>query len=580
MFWISIPADDFRKINDVDFSSADELAPLVTGSWKLSPDYQELEGVVASSPARSVAISLRLIANHGGASLSEVHEAPQLTQAVVSPVSDAEVIAEVNDVIALRRGTFGVIRDAFDSLLENLLAPLRQKMEENSEYRRELSDYIVSLKNPDFPWSILRPKKRGLAFLYNFSPFADTGAVVASKRLRQRAESVDVIACSYLNRKKVDTTIENIAVPYVARTAFLDLAPSWASWEPFRLFVKRALEQAQKWENENGPYEFLYTRAMWAPSHFAGVRYKLDHPDIPWTAEFSDPLSLDVQGLPRGGEIPIDDFLTPILEEVENKFGKIPDSYKTIFSLAEIVAYAFADTIMFTNDFQMQTMLEHVYSNELRERIVQHAVVSNHPTLPPMFYSLDSVDYPVDRTKINLAYFGEFYATRGITDVTSALRSLPDHLRTVFNLHVFTTYIPSKGDGKKPHGMSRRAYEDLVKRALDGVGAEGIEDQVFLNGALPYLKFLGITHAFDYLIVNDALSGEHHSCNPYLPSKWSDYAGSTANSWAFVEKGSSLSKKPATIHSPVGDAYAARNILWDLAEKKLEELDREGSQKW
>ena len=86
---------------------------------------------------------------------------------------------------------------------------------------------------------------------------------------------------------------------------------------------------------------------------------------------------------------------------------------------------------------------------------------------------------------------------------------------------------------------------------------------------------MATTEKLDYLIVNDAVSGDHHSVNPYLPSKWSDYAGSSAKSWGFVEDGSILSQKPVDVKTPVGDAYEAREVLWNMVLQKFPELDEE-----
>ena len=183
--------------------------------------------------------------------------------------------------------------------------------------------------------------------------------------------------------------------------------------------------------------------------------------------------------------------------------------------------------------------------------------------------------YEVEDSKLNLGYFGEFYSSRSITEVTAAIRTLPDRLRERVHLHVFTNFIPSGPGNQRPRNMSRRQYEDYVKRAYDGVGAEGIEEHVSFNASLPFLKFLATTEKLDYLIVNDAKTGSHHNVNPFLPSKWSDYAGSSAKSWGFVEPNSILSQKPVTVKTSVGDALGARAQLWDMVLEKFPDLKKE-----
>lgn len=435
--------------------------------------------------------------------------------------------------------------------------------------RIKFNDVLATDKDIDLDWSRIHSSPNALAILYNFSPYTDTGAVVASKRLRESGDQFDVVACSFANRKKIDATIERIAAPYVVTKTFLPMAPSWGTWNAFKGYAIRASRLATSNIASGRNYDYVYTRAMWAPSHYAGALIKREFPDLPWLAEFSDPLSLDVEGLPRGGEIPDDQFLHELLDEIEQEFGPIPESHRTIFSIAEIIAYARADRILFTNHHQQTTMLNHIYSEKLRGRVIDLAEVSNHPTLPSKFYEVEQVAYRVDPAVVNLAYFGEFYATRGLTEITMAIRMLPSNLRDKVHLHVFTNYIPEGSSGARPRGMPAKAYADLVERAISGVGAYGIEKQIHLNGSLPYLKFLGITKMFDYLLVNDAKSGAHHDVNPYLPSKWSDYAGSTASSWAFVEEGSSLAGKPATVMTQLGNVESIAEELHKIIDRKL-----------
>lgn len=476
---------------------------------------------------------------------------------------DSEIILSTLSRLELTKNLFNTPETgSFDLFEDRIYSMLAQEMAAlPHQERMRVNDKLVTQDRVQIQWKRLIGEPNAIAILYNFSPYTDTGAVVASKRLRESSKVYDVIACSFAHKKKVDPTIERIAAPYVSSRTFLPMAPSWATWDSFKGYAIRASRLAGDLIASGRSYELLYTRAMWAPSHYAGLLVKRKYPHLPWTAEFSDPLSLDVEGLPRGGTIQEDHFLLELLEPIEDRYGPVPAEHRTIFGIAEIIAYAHADTILFTNEHQRTTMLEHIYSEELRERVERYSVVSNHPTLPSEYYDTETVNYQVDSSKLNLAYFGEFYSTRGLTEVTTAIRMLPAALRECVHLHVFTNYIPSGETGSRPRGMSAVAFNDLVNRAIEGVGAYGIEKQVSLNGSLPYLKFLAITKNFDYLIVNDARSGEHHAVNPYLPSKWSDYAGSSAKSWAFIEPGSSLSMKPATVKTQLGDV---EQIVMDL----------------
>ena len=495
------------------------------------------------------------------------------SSAIVASHTDLQLMCQLDKVLA------EIIDTCFNARIRAKLKEastinaswIKDFFEDSPELRIETSDYIQAHSSTSFPWNSVLPAAEGIALLYNFSPFQDTGATVASKRIRNMGKTVDVIACSFLHKKKQDTTVETIAAPYVGSRYFLPLAPSWASWEPFSTFTLKANDYAEKLLEENPKYDFLYTRAMWAPSHFAGAFFKLNHSHIRWIAEFSDPLSLDVEGLPRGTAVTDDDLSRFFISKIAEQFPDLDQEKITVFSLAELLPYAFADELLFTNSHQLETMLEHIPSIALKERVQEHARVSNHPTLPREYYGIETSDYKVNADVVNLGYFGEFYSSRSITEVTAAMRTLPDALAKRVHLHVFTNYIPAGEGNRRPRNLSKKQFDDLVERAYHGVGAYGIEDRVTFNPSLPYLKFLATTEKLDYLIVNDAQSGQHHEINPYLPSKWSDYAGSSAKTWGFIEDGSVLSTKPIDVKTPIGDALSARVQLWDIITEKFPE---------
>ncbi|MCG7274556.1 hypothetical protein MHJ82_09540 [Corynebacterium afermentans] len=490
--------------------------------------------------------------------------------------TDLEATCALVNLVELERSAARdwQLNRSLTDISEKAVSWLPGHFESHPEDRKPYSDFIQLRCDSGFPWHAAQPAASALALLYNFSPFQDTGATVASKRLRNFSRTFDVVACSFLHKKKQDPTIERIAEPYVASKYFLPLPASWASWEPFKAFAVRASEVANSMHT-TANYEMVYSRAMWAPSIYAGFLFKQRNPEVEWVAEFSDPLSLDVEGLPRGTAVPADEVSSTMIEALTLEYPDLDVSSLSVFSLAETLAYAFADRIIFTNTNQKLTMLEHVGSAALAERVDRIGEVSNHPTLPRSYYEMERTSLEPDPAKLNLGYFGEFYSSRSIREVTAAMRTLPPKIAEKVHLHVFTNYIPASEGNRRPRNFSKKQFDELVQRAYDGVGAKGVESQVSFNASLPYLKFLATTEKLDYLIVNDAVSGDHHSVNPYLPSKWSDYAGSSAKSWGFVEDGSILSQKPVDVKTPVGDAYEAREMLWNMLLQKFPELDEE-----
>ncbi len=419
----------------------------------------------------------------------------------------------------------------------------------------------------------LRDGPATLAFCYNFVPFQDTGAITAAKRIRLAAQPTDVIACDFTGHKLTDPTSHRIAEDWVRDVSFLPLKPVWDHPQGVRDFAQQAHARAAELIREGAVFTQVYSRAMWAASHVAAAVFKLEHPEIPWRAEFSDPLSLDIHGAPRGAEIPAGDpWFLALLERVQAALPGVVLPRLNVMQLAEYVAYVLADELVFTNASQLQVMVDAIAVPEVQALVQHKSVVAPHPTLPQEAYGLCAAPVAIPQEGIHIGYFGEFYASRGLTEVTAAMARLPQGLREQVHLHVFTSFVPGEGgDGRERLDPRRRAeLEAMVGASLGDVAA--LERQIHVHAALPYLEFLAATQQFDVLVVADANAAGAFPVNPFLPSKWSDYRGSAATTWAIVDAGSELAAAIAQVEgvlsSPLGDIDAALAVLLSIADAK------------
>jgi glycosyltransferase involved in cell wall biosynthesis len=352
---------------------------------------------------------------------------------------------------------------------------------------------------------------------YCFPPYSDTSGVIAAKRVLVANERVDVIAQAMDFRRHTDDTLTRIGGTLVDRYVALNTPYGFASWKSISTYTEVGLRTYQRWTSERGAYAKLYSRAQFAASHILSARIKAASPELPWVAEFSDPLSHDAAGVVRVA--PLDDRvqLRAWRDQLARAGYSAPDG-NNLFEWCEALTFAFADTIMFTNPIQRDFMLGHCHDPALAARAAERAVVSPHPTLPREFYSMITSDYPLSPDKVNIGYFGRFYPNRGVGLVVDALAGLPEHMRGRVLLHVFTA---------EPDGVA-----DLV-REWD------IADSVSVNHYRDYLEFLNLADRMDVLLLNDAVT-PFGGTNPFLPSKWSDYKGSSTPVWGILEEGSPL----------------------------------------
>ena len=399
-------------------------------------------------------------------------------------------------------------------------------------------------------WPMPQPHAVDLVLSYCFPPYADTAAIVAAKRVRAMGRPVDVIQNQMAPKRTVDEGLASIADHLVVRRTVIDSPTYFSSWRAVTEWCERGLQQALEWDRQGPGYERVYSRAHFLASHVLAARFTLQRPDVRWTAEFSDPLSHDVKGEVR--HAPVDDgALLHALADGVRRAGFTPPTSGNVYEWAETVAFALADEILFTNEHQRDLMVRAVPDPALRERILRVATVSPHPTLEPSFYQRGEPPYVLEPGRINIAYFGNFYATRGMGAVLDGLAALPQEQRDRLCLHVFAG-----------------GPEEL----MDEVARRGLGDVVRAGPFVSFLDFLALCRRMDVLLVNDALTGGVLPANPFLPSKWSDYKGSGTPVWGMVEEGSVLADldEPALqFRTPAGHATAAGQLLSRLARGVL-----------
>jgi hypothetical protein len=396
----------------------------------------------------------------------------------------------------------------------------------------------IAAECPDEPVSWRQARARDLVIAYAFPPAEDTSAIVLARRIRLQGRMVDVVSQDLRGYRPEDTSTLRIVQGLVDRHICIRGRATFGNWARISEFCQRGLGAVDRLIDRKGPYQTVYSRAMWPASHLLAALVKSRYPAIQWTAEFSDPMHVNSEGTPRVSlvhEDPVADELRSVL----TRLGR--DSWSTnLWELVANVAYELADTVVFTNQAQRTYMLRSASDPALARRAEAKSVIAPHPTLPPEYYRMGSPLEVPTPDRVNLAYFGVLYAVRGLAEVLEGVRLLDAPDRSRLRLHLYTN---------QPEVLQ----QDVERR--------GLGDCVVSHAFVPYLDFLALTTRMDCLIVNDAVSGDSHAINPYLPSKVSDYLGSGTDIWSLVESGSSLSAVPTRYRSGVGDTAGARDVL-------------------
>jgi glycosyltransferase involved in cell wall biosynthesis len=376
-----------------------------------------------------------------------------------------------------------------------------------------------------FPWvRVNRGAASCLVFSYCFPPAIDPSGIVAAKRIVEMGQACDVICNDMSAVRKCDANLFQLVTSYVGRLEQLKCPAHFADWKAIELFAGLAVEKAADLERiKRKSYLRVYSRALWAGSHFAAALFKTRRPEIQWTAEFSDPLLLDVNGRERAGDLEVQWLAREGIQNRVRELGyDLNFADRRIFYWAEVLPYLFADQVIFTNPNQLKYMLSYCPTAQLRAEVERKAVIKPHP-IPHKWVNGADRPYHVDHRCRNLAYFGSFYANRTLGGVFESIARLRSEERERLRLYLFTSQIAE---------------------TQEQVEARGLSDAVLVLPELDYLTFLQGLNDFDVLIVNDVYKGSSAGVNPYLPSKLSDYASSRAEILALYEEGSELSRRP------------------------------------
>ncbi|WP_091699766.1 hypothetical protein [Methanobrevibacter gottschalkii] len=391
-----------------------------------------------------------------------------------------------------------------------------------------------------------------LVISYYFPPRLETSGLVVARKIMEKNLNVDVIQSAYDESSDFNEIINkhiNNRFPIDIKTK-PDYIP----------FIFKYIDLGLKAIKKN--YKKVYSRSYIYSNHFLALEYKFKNPNAEWTAEFSDPLLLnlytgEVKNYPRA-ILDNPDYINKLNEKIE-KFNEVSDTdFKALdnpsntFFMAEYLTFIFADKIIFTNENQREVMLS-VYDSELREFVMDKSKLEAHPTIDKEFYNFKDCEIRLDNNCINIAYFGTYYYIRHFESLFYAFEALNHKYKDKIKLYFFTS----------------RA--ELLKVAT---GSLKISNNIIIEKPLKYFEFLNATTKFDILLINDTITKGHFKVNPYLPSKYSDYIGSGSDIWGICEEDSILSKKELKYKSSMTDYQSSCEVLIDiLNEYGYEDLD-------
>ena len=356
-----------------------------------------------------------------------------------------------------------------------------------------------------------------LVISYLFPPSSDVSGMVLAKRYMVLEKQFDVIQANV--KDGLDKEFEKYVDRYTNEKIVIDVDCNPNFPNCIFDFVDKSMMELEKRQ----VYKRIYTRVWKMANNFLALEYKLKHPEVHWTAEFSDPLLYDIHNRRRdtdkGKDVKDSKYLDKINEAIKNLNKsegtdfKLLENPTNLHVLVEYVAYLFADEVVFTNTHQRQIMLDQ-FPIDVKDFVMAKSVIDPQPVLGDEYYHVRDFDAGLDSSKINIGYFGNLYSKRHFEDVFYAFEVLRHKYK---NRLVFHFYINNK---------------ELFMKLTENLE---ISDNIEIRDTIDYLDFLNLTTKFDVLVINDLLTKDSFNLNPYRPSKLSDYIGSKTDIWAILD---------------------------------------------
>lgn len=430
---------------------------------------------------------------------------------------------------------------AISELIDGQLSLLKNFVETSRVSGERLSDAVVKAGVRNFPWESLQidwPEAKALVISYCFPPFSDPSATVMAKRIAVSRDYVDAISADMSDVRSTDNSLKELINPWVRRSRQISCTNSFSSWEAISDFAKKASKIADKWLGET-PYRMLYSRSMWSASHVAAAIVKIAHFDLKWIAEFSDPMSLGIDGELRSGA-KVDNSLWSFFEGKLASLGIDDDEKDNHFRMVEMVTLLYADELLFTNEHQAAIVLSQ-YSGRIQEIARPKVKCLSQPTLSTDWYSIDdSLRLLPNRKVIRIGYFGSFYSHRGVGEILSVLKTRSEAGVKPLEFHVFT-----------------QNWQELEEGGDYGFKLLG-------HPYVPFLTFLNLASQFDVLFVNDSASASTFVANPFLPSKLADYLGAGVPIWGHLDEHSNINSELLHYCSRIGESRSIFEVLKKL----------------
>ncbi|WP_017548089.1 glycosyltransferase [Salinicoccus carnicancri] len=417
---------------------------------------------------------------------------------------------------------------------------LKEHMEDYALVAGEVAHYTDEY----FPYARMNEDlAKRLYISYCFPPYSDTSGIVMAKRIVERGEPCDVIHNNMYDVRSMDLTLERLAGPFIASRREINTTSSFTNSKYISLFVERAMEKLDIYR-----YREIYSRALWPASHVLAYEIFKESRNIRWIAEFSDPLYRDIKNNIRQAGFYTKKDIKEIKRHTASNYQKYLDG--NLFNMAEVIPFLFAEELVFTNELQLESMIER-FDEDFKEMVRQKSVIDRHPTLAPEYYNYQKNYVALDKDKINIGYFGNFYETRNAEEIMNIARIIKAESLDV-KIHVFT---------------------NSTRQVKSQIFSNGLKDIVEVNPYLRYFEFLSASKEFDYLMLSDARTGGYKRRNPYLPSKFSDYLGSGTKIWVQYEPGSTLAsicseKSDSIICNPLNDHGAIKENLKRITQKE------------
>ena len=337
--------------------------------------------------------------------------------------------------------------------------------------------------------------KRLLALPGVFLPYNDTITILSYKHLRTLDYDMDVLAMHTKNDDSMfedltqDSMYKKFSISYAGEYEYALITGTNHNLRKVYKNIKKYVRQAVTLSNIKN-YDVLYSSSLPNFSHLAAYKVKKKHPNIIWSASFSDAIK----------NTPFQKYYAKTYKGIRTKLAYFVSRFVNENARYQAIAFKAADVLVFVSEEQRDFMTRGKKKLLRKSIIVPFTYIKEWSIYQKV---IEQQNTPCNKPK-RILHLGNVYGLRRIECLVEGIK-LAKSIMPNLHEHIQIEH----------YGVMEQKQRDIIRQS-------GVSDVFKDYERIPYEKTMQIMNEADVLLMLDVFVAENEP-QPYMPSKFIEY---------------------------------------------------------